>query len=95
MTLILEIAALFVLVPIAFILRARNQQCAGTAGVRVGEAAFFALSPQVRLMLDEYSIPTTVRNGVVLVDLAPEAWNLLLEFTERQRAHSTVELRRA
>lgn len=89
----LEIAALFVLLPIAFILRPRRPQSVSL--VRVGEAAFFSLPPKVRLMLDEYAIPTTVRNGVVSVELAPDAWKLLLEVTADQRTRPTANLRRA
>jgi hypothetical protein len=89
----LEIAALFVLLPIAFILRPRRPQ--PVSHVDVGEAAFFSLPPQLRLMLDEFAIPTTVRNGVVSVELAPDAWKLLLEVTDHQPTRPTAELRRA
>ena len=88
-----EIVALFLLLPIAFILRPWRRLPGPT--VRLGEVAFFSLPPQVRFMLDEYSIPTTVRDGVVSVELAPDAWQLLLEVTDRQPARSTAELRRA
>jgi hypothetical protein len=89
----LEIVALFLLSPIAFVLHPWRGQSTASPEVRLGEAAFFALPPQVRLVLDDYSIPTTVRNGIVSVELAPDVWNLLLEVTGGRRTQ--VQMGRA
>jgi hypothetical protein len=48
----------------------------------LAEHAFLALPPGVRMLLNEQSIPTSVKDGIVSVEVAPDTWHLILQIGE-------------